>query len=73
MNAHVEPIEEARSVNGNLVQIVRPVKVCSTLSDVADFRHEMLRKLALNREIPLVDRRILDVWIEGPHGRSATD
>src|SRR6266581_5102451 len=33
LHGNVEGIEEARSVNGNLVQIVRPVKVCSTLSE----------------------------------------
>src|SRR5207249_964539 len=66
-----ERIEETSSVNGNLVQIIGSIKVCPALPDVADFRHEMPRKLALNRQIPFVNGGILDVRIEGTNSRSA--
>src|SRR5207248_5290051 len=57
----IEITQESSSVNRNLVQVIRSVKVRSALPDVANFHNEMLRKLALNGQIPLVDRGILDV------------
>jgi len=67
VDASVEGVEKPSSVNGNLVQIVGSVKVGSALPDVADFRNEMHRKLALDGQIPLVHRGVLDVWIECPY------
>src|SRR6267143_871967 len=42
----------------------------AALSDVTDFRDEMLGKLALNGQVPLMHRGILDVWIKRADGGS---
>src|SRR5439155_2578719 len=63
-HGNIEITQESSSVNRNLVQVIRSVKVRSALSDVADFRNEMHQQLALNGQIPLMHRGILDVAIK---------
>src|SRR5258708_18939688 len=66
-HSDVERVEEARSVNGDLVQVVRSVEMCSSLPNITDFRHQVHWKLTLNGEVPLVHGGVLEIGIERAH------